>query len=391
MEYQILQIGEICTRFSSGKNITASDIHEEGDFPVYGGNGLRGYTSRSNFKGECVLIGRQGAYCGNVRYFSGEGYMSEHAIVGVTNEMHDTKYFAYKLSLLGLGRLSGQAAQPGLSVTKLSKMKLEMPPLPTQRKIASILSAYDNLIENNRRRIKLLEQMAQNLYKEWFVRFRFPGYQNAEFENGTPKGWEEIPLDNLLINGFNGGWGEDSETEKCSFMGYVIRGTDIEDVRMANYDKVPLRFHKKSDIENKHLLANDIILELSNGNLDNIGRTLFVTENILNRFNNVMSASFCKTLRFACSTDAYMVYRHITYLQKSGLLNFYKNTGTNGINNFNYKRFLKHKFIIPNDKKLVEQLMKIDMLTSNLADSSHLLTAQRDLLLPRLMSGKLSV
>ena len=67
---------------------------------------------------------------------------------------------------------------------------IHLPSLEIQRRIASILSAYDNLIENNNRRIRLLEQMAENLYKEWFVRFRFPGHETAEFENGIPKGWE---------------------------------------------------------------------------------------------------------------------------------------------------------------------------------------------------------
>ena len=123
----IYTIGEICSRFSSGKNITSEDIHEQGEFPVYGGNGLRGYTDKFNFQGQCTIIGRQGAYCGNVRYFDGIGYMSDHAVVAVTTKEHDNRYFAYKLGLMDLGRFSGQAAQPGISVTKRSSSSATKP------------------------------------------------------------------------------------------------------------------------------------------------------------------------------------------------------------------------------------------------------------------------
>ena len=89
------------------------------------------------------------------------------------------------------------ATQDNLSWEKLSKIKFDVPELPIQRRIASILSVYDNLIENNNKRIRLLEQMAENLYKEWFVRFRFPGHEKVEMENGLPKGWKYYLIRNL--------------------------------------------------------------------------------------------------------------------------------------------------------------------------------------------------
>ena len=105
-EYKQYELGNICTRLSSGKSIPASQIFSKGLFPVYGGNGLRGYTDRSNFKGECAIIGRQGAFCGNVRLFCGEAYMTEHAVIVCANEDHSTRYLAYLLSQMNLGRLS---------------------------------------------------------------------------------------------------------------------------------------------------------------------------------------------------------------------------------------------------------------------------------------------
>ena len=113
VRFTIYRLGDLCNRFSSGKSITSDGISDTGLYPVIGGNGLRGYCNTYNYHGECAVIGRQGAYCGNVKFFSGKGYMTEHAIVAEPNEYCNAKYLSYKLSLLQLGRFSGQAAQPG--------------------------------------------------------------------------------------------------------------------------------------------------------------------------------------------------------------------------------------------------------------------------------------
>lgn len=145
VEYSEYRLGSLCNRFSSGKGIPADLINETGKYPVIGGNGLRGYTDTYNFDGECAVIGRQGAYCGNVQFFSGKGYMTEHAVVTQPNSANNAKYLTYKLNGLSLGRFSGQAAQPGLSVTKLARLRIEMPPKWYQDKVAGILYAYDTV------------------------------------------------------------------------------------------------------------------------------------------------------------------------------------------------------------------------------------------------------
>ena len=143
------EISEACDRLSSGKNISAEFIQNKGDYPVFGGNGVRGYTSISNFHGDCIIIGRQGAQCGNVRYFSGDAYMTEHAIVAIANKSHNTRYLSYVLSMMNLGRLSGQSAQPGLSVKVIGKQKIYLPTKEQQDKVVSILAPIDDKIEIN--------------------------------------------------------------------------------------------------------------------------------------------------------------------------------------------------------------------------------------------------
>lgn len=88
-------------------------------------------------------------------------------------------------------------AQPNLNAAKLKELEISLPPLHTQQKIASILSAYDDLIENNNKQIKLLEEAAQRLYKEWFVKLNFPGHENTKIVNGVPDGWKKGVLSEL--------------------------------------------------------------------------------------------------------------------------------------------------------------------------------------------------
>lgn len=183
------ELGKVCSRLSSGKGIPASQISDSGEYPVYGGNGLRGYTDHANFEGECAIIGRQGAFCGNVRFFSGKAYMTEHAVVVCANEQSSTRYLAYLLSIMNLGRLSGQSAQPGLSVKTLAKQEIELPALEQQNKIVSILASLDDKIEQNQKLNDNLEQQAQAFFQALFIDNADPEWEIGTISNlGTVVG-----------------------------------------------------------------------------------------------------------------------------------------------------------------------------------------------------------
>lgn len=112
----------------------------------------------------------------------------------------DTKYVKYCLDTfqLQMRSISQGTTQDNMSLEKLMSLKFPVPELKQQRKVAAILTTYDDLIENNNRRITLLEKMAEEIYREWFVRFRFPGWQEAEFEKGLPGGWSIKKLSAIL-------------------------------------------------------------------------------------------------------------------------------------------------------------------------------------------------
>ena len=160
------ELKDVCSRLSSGKGIRAKEISNEGIYPVYGGNGIRGYTNTYNFDGECAIIGRQGAKCGNVRFFRGRAYMTEHAIVACANENNNTRFLAYLLGMIQLGRLSGQSAQPGLAVRTLEVQPVSMPDLHIQHKVVSILGSIDDKIESNNAINKNLEEQAQAMFDQ---------------------------------------------------------------------------------------------------------------------------------------------------------------------------------------------------------------------------------
>lgn len=118
----------------------------------------------------------------------------------IDKEKADYNFIYYQLCTLydKMVSLKSGGAQPNLNAGKLKELEISLPPLETQQKIAEILSAYDDLIENNRKQIKLLEEAAQKLYKEWFVKLNFPGHENVKIVDGVPEGWKKEKLINLV-------------------------------------------------------------------------------------------------------------------------------------------------------------------------------------------------
>jgi type I restriction enzyme, S subunit len=146
----------------SGDAISADLIDDSGDYPVYGGNGIRGYTSAYNRDGSHVLIGRQGALCGNINYASGKYWASEHAVVVTATGLNDIRWLGNLLSSLNLGQYSQSAAQPGLAVDAIANLSVPVPPPDVQHAIAQYLDAetarIDALIEARTRMLRLVAE-----------------------------------------------------------------------------------------------------------------------------------------------------------------------------------------------------------------------------------------
>ena len=162
-------LSDLCCEFRSGRSISATLIHESGDYPVYGGNGIRGYCDHYSHEGEYVVVGRQRALCGNVRLIRGQNYLSEHAIAVRANEENDTKFLLYLLDFMNLGQYSDQGAQPGLAVNKLLRLKCNVPEKKIQSKISAFLLTYDKQIAFQESILSLLTAQRKAFLQQLFI------------------------------------------------------------------------------------------------------------------------------------------------------------------------------------------------------------------------------
>lgn len=190
-DWQVKRLGDLCDTFKSGFGITSEKIKEIGDYAVFGGNGLRGYTNTYTHSGKYLLIGRQGALCGNIIQVDGMNYVSEHAIAVKANENNCNSFLAYKLEFINLNRLSESSAQPGLSVEKLVRIRLNIPALPEQKKIATILSTWDAAIDNCKTIVEKLKERNKGLAQQLLT-----GKKRA---NGNSGKWKKEMLEKYLV------------------------------------------------------------------------------------------------------------------------------------------------------------------------------------------------
>ena len=294
----------------------------------------------------------------------------------VPNKNYDYRYVLYLLrynlpyiQLVGGGSGSGT---PIISKSKFAKFTfLIEDSLPTQQKIASILSAYDSQIENNQKRIKLLEQMAENLYKEWFVRFRFPGYENAEFEGGVPKGWVSLVGDNKKPKGWTYG--------ELNQLGTFIRGKNITAAEMIE-GQVPVISAglEPAGYHNQANVCGPCLTISSSG--ANAGYLKYNLTDIW--------AADCSY--YNNPDNIWFVYSSLKYLQP-----VISNLQCGAAQPHVYPKDVNRLCVILPPKSLITEYNRQSSLffknIHNLKNQIFLLTHQRDLLLPRLMSGKLSI
>ncbi len=242
---------------------------------------------------------------------------------------------------------------PNLNTEILNRVPVIFPNRKTQRKIAAILTAYDDLIEANKRRITLLEKMAEELYREWFVRMRFPGYRGAKFEKGVPEGWEVKRLKDIVELAYGKALKE-SEREPGEYYVYGSGGI--------------VGTHSKALVRNKGI--------------------------IIGRKGNVGAVYFSDRGFFPIDTVYYVVsalpLTFLFFLLKS--MNFINNDAA--VPGLNRNQAYSNQFFFPGGD-LIARFAKV---VNPIFEAKHQLQSQienltqtRDLLLPRLISGKLSV
>jgi len=296
----------------------------------------------------------------------------------------DFLYYVFRLKSIQYAianRAYGGANQVNVSPQDIMGIKFRIPNFTVQNRIVDILITYDKLIENNNKRIKLLEQMAENLYKEWFVRFRFPGYENVEFEDGMPKNWVKDKIGTYYETTSGG-------TPKRANSDYFESGdipwlktAELNDCIILDTDEhiTELGLNKSSA---KWLPKNSVAMAMYAGN--NVGK--------LGYLDTAMTCSQACCILYdkrKFSSKHYLFHYLLSireYLQNISFGAAQQNISQDLINKVN--------IIMPDDEvvRLFEE-KKNDIYneTRILLKQNKVLIQQRDMLLPRLMSGKLEV
>jgi type I restriction enzyme, S subunit len=200
-EWETLPLGNVLT-FQRGFDITKAE-QSDGPYWVISSSGPKSTNEQFKVEGPGVIIGRKGSL-GTV-FYSGANYWPHDTTLWVKDFHGNNPKFAYYfLQTMGLERLDAGSSNPSLNRNHIHTIPVLWPSPPVQRRIAGILSAYDDLIENSQRRIKILEEMARRLYREWFVHFRFPGHEDCRLVESPlgeiPEGWEVKGLGEIADN-----------------------------------------------------------------------------------------------------------------------------------------------------------------------------------------------
>ena len=315
---------------------------------------------------------------------------TEFYVFRAKKDVSDERYVYYLCSsdavvLPAINSMSGASGRQRADKRYIQRIKLSVPDLPTQKKIADILTAYDDLIENNLARISLLEKMASELYKEWFVRFRFPRYKTVKFVDRIPEGWEYVPLKDILT--FSRGISYSSEELTDDVDGHnLINLKNISAYGGFNHEgtKKYRGDYKESQIVN----SGDLVMGITDMTQD---RRTVGSVALIPPLDGVSVIS-ADLLKINSEIDNIFLY----CLCKYGYYSKYFSMFANGANVLHLRpdMLYSRKILLPP----IELINEFVSLVSPLFDGmnayhkqNEILIKQRDLLLPRLMSGKLSV
>ncbi len=306
-----------------------------------------------------------------------KAYLNQNIVKLIPKQSIGNSYLFYSLlansfSMYCVNRGQGAANQASITLDTILKFKFQIHDIDTQQRIASFLLTYDRLIENNKSRIKLLEQTAENLYKEWFVRFRFPGYENVEMKNGLPKGWKQEKLFDVADVSYGYAFKSDLFCNDNS-LNAVVRIRDIQNNATETYTS--------EECSDKYLIEENAILVGMDGIFHMClwnGRTAYLNQRVV-KINS--------KLKGICNYFLYMCIRPQVKFWETVI------SGTT-VSHLGDKHLKKMKVLIPSSEILqkADSVIEGIMIEKNkLFKQNQYLAHQRDLLLPRLMSGKLEV
>ncbi|ABU75899.1 restriction endonuclease subunit S [Cronobacter sakazakii] len=335
-----------------------------------------------------------------------------------------------------------------LTGRSLADLTITLPPVKHKEKCALVLGSLDRKITHNKKINQTLEQMAQALFKSWFVDFEpvkakmtvleaggsqedatlaamsaisgkdadtlavferehpeqyaelkataelFPSAMQESELGEIPEGWEFQPFGELLSHTIGGDWGKDESDDKHKMPVRIIRGTDIPNIKSCQDSNVPFRYVEEKKLKTRSLNAGDIVIEVSGGSpTQPTGRSIYVTNEILKRLSlPVEPASFCRLFRPKSKELGMVLGLYLERIYQDGKTWLYQNQST-GISNFQTKVFLENEMVAVAPSEILKLFYKTTLPFVKLMHSSEniKLTQLRDTLLPKLLSGEITL
>ncbi|MGO2913626.1 MAG: restriction endonuclease subunit S, partial [Lactiplantibacillus plantarum] len=266
-DWEQRKLGEMAKEFKSGISLKAEYIYKFGKYPVYGGNGVRGYTNTYNHDGDFALIGRQGALSGNMNFSVGKAYFTEHAVAVKANDKNDTKFLFYLMTKLKLGKWVTQSAQPGLAVGTVVSIKVLVPNKNEQIKIANLFNDIDSTIALHQRKLDLLKEQKKGYLQKMFPKngAKVPELRFAGFADD----WEERKLQEVL---------RERNNQQPQSMEYPLVSFTVENgvtPKTDRYEREQLVVGDKSSKKYKVTVLNDIVYNPANLKFGAISRNKY--------------------------------------------------------------------------------------------------------------------
>lgn len=380
MKWRNCKLGDVLT-LKRGYDLPQQN-REEGDVAVVTSSGITGFHSEAKATAPGVITGRYGTL-GEVFYLEQDYWPHNTTLYVVDFKKTDPRFAAYFLRHILKSYQSDKAAVPGVDRKVLHDIDVRVPiDVGVQQKIAKILAAYDDLIENNKRRMVLLEEAARSIYEEWFVRLRFPGHKDTPIMNGVPEGWERVRFPEVVD--FLEGPGLLNRQYRDAGIPFL----NIRTIKDDEIDFSKVQYLEKSEVERRYshfLLAKDDHVVSSSGTL---GRLVTIREGHLPL---MLNTSLIRMRPKPRMTKWFLK----TYLKYGDYLDQVLSMATGAAQlNYGPMHLKRLKIVIPSLPVLQLFERKATVLykqVKTLAEMNQRLRPARDLLLPRLMNGEIPV
>jgi type I restriction enzyme S subunit len=363
-----IRLGDVFT-LQRGFDITKSE-QSDGDVPIVSSSGVSSYHNKWKVRGPGLIIGRKGTL-GTVHFIRSKYWPHDTTLWVKDFKGNDPRFLSYFLHTLKLENFDVGASNPTLNRNHVHKIRVIFPKtVDTQKRIAAILSAYDGLIENNNRRMALLEKLADEIYREWFVRFRFPGHEKVKTVKGVPQAWDQKRLPEIadITYGF-------------AFDGsrFNVEGSGRPIIRIRNIPESSTTDSTDEDADDKYIVRHGDLLVGMDGEFH------------INHWHGDDAYLVQRVCRIKAKEPTLEGY--LAHAIRAPIKHFESILMGATVGHLGAMHLKNIVLLVPPDplRQRLQILNDIHRQKLMLARASRMLSETRDQLLPRLISGKLSV